>query len=187
MRVIPPAMQALRDDALEVLTAWEPPSPPQTVLRDRYIAHLEAEPGGCWRAGPAVHLTAGVLLLDHARERVLLTLHPKAGKWLQLGGHLEPEDDSLRDAALREATEESGIDGICLSAEPIELHAHELGSRFGHCSEHLDVRYAGRAPAGAEPIRSEESEDLAWWPIDALPEDTDPDLGDLLTAALRSL
>ena len=178
--------QTLRDDALEVLTAWEPPSSAQRALRDRYVSHLETEPDGCWRDGPAVHLTAGVLLLDHARERVLLTLHPKAGKWLQLGGHLEPADRSLRDAALREATEESGIDRISLSADPVELHAHALGSRFGRCAEHLDVRFAGWTPPGAEPVRSEESDDLAWWPVDALPANTDPDLGDLVHAALRA-
>lgn len=187
MSGVPPAVRALRDDAIAVLTAWDAPSSSQARLRDRYVAHLTDEPGGGWRHGPPVHLTAGVLLLDDAGERVLLTLHPKAGKWLQLGGHLEPEDPSLRDAALREATEESGIAGIVLSLEPVELHAHELGSTFGRCAEHLDVRYAGRAPAGADPVRSTESDDLAWWPVDALPARTDPDLGDLVTAARRAL
>lgn len=70
-----------------------------------------------------------------------------------------------------------------VSREPIELHAHELGSGFTRCTEHLDVRYAAWAPDGAEEQISEESDDLAWWPVDALPEASDPDLPHLVAAA----
>lgn len=183
---VPAAMVALRDDARAVLAAWDAPTADQARLRERYVAHLDAEPGACWRDGPPTHLTAGVMLLDHARAHVLLTLHPKAGMWLQLGGHLEPEDATLRAAALREATEESGITGIRLGQNPIELHAHRLGDRFGRCAEHLDVRYVGWAPEGAPAVRSEESDDLEWWPVDDLPEQTDPDLVDLVRIALAA-
>jgi hypothetical protein len=35
------------------------------------------------------------------------------------------------------------------------------------------VRYLLRAPAGARPVISDESDDLRWWPVDALPPDSD--------------
>jgi len=35
------------------------------------------------------------------------------------------------------------------------------------------VRYLVRAPAGAVPVISDESDDLRWWPVDALPEGSD--------------
>ena len=45
--------------------------------------------------------------------------------WLQMGGHCEPEDATLADAALREATEESGIDGLTLlPGGPVRLDRH---------------------------------------------------------------
>ena len=36
--------------------------------------------------------------------------------WLQMGGHCEPGDTTLADAALREAAEESGIAGLTPAA-----------------------------------------------------------------------
>jgi hypothetical protein len=35
------------------------------------------------------------------------------------------------------------------------------------------VRYLVRAPAGAVPVISDESDDLRWWPVGALPPDAD--------------
>jgi len=44
---------------------------------------------------------------------------------------------------------------------------------LGVPTRHLDVRYLVRAPAGATPTISAESDDLRWWPVDALPGDSD--------------
>lgn len=166
-----------------MLSGYAPADGEQQALRERFLRHLRQHPDGMLRDGPPVHLTVGMLLLDAAGERVLLTLHGKAKRWLQLGGHVEPQDEGLRAAAIREAREEGGIAQIEVSPEPVSLHAHTLGDGFGRCTEHLDVRFAGRASVGAEPVRSDESDDLAWWPVADLPDDLEPDL----VATIRSL
>lgn len=117
-------------------------------------------------AGP--HLTASALVVDPTRDLILLCLHGRIGRWVQLGGHCEPGDDTLAAAALREAREESGIDGLVIGPEPIGLDMHPVRCRFGP-SAHYDVRYAVLAPPGAEPVCSAESKDLAWFAPDALP------------------
>ena len=178
----------LHADALRTLTGWAAPDDQQELLRSAYVEHLRTHDDGMLRSCVPTHLTASALVLDHTGEQVLLTLHRKGGFWGQLGGHCEPQDDTLAAAALREATEESGIDGLRLvGAAPVDLDRHVLSSAFGTCGEHLDVRYAVVAPPGAEPVVTEESDDLAWFSISDLPGTAVEDLARLVQRARAAL
>jgi 8-oxo-dGTP pyrophosphatase MutT (NUDIX family) len=164
----------LHADALGVLRAWTPPSPEQEALRLRFVAHLEQHPDGVTRTCRPDHLTASVLVLDAALDRVLLTLHAKAGRWFQFGGHTEADDLTLAGSALREAVEESGLPAADLDLHPVpvRLDAHAVPFCWpGEEIHHLDVMYAAVARDGARHAVSEESLDVAWWPVDALPDD----------------
>ncbi|MGY2062491.1 NUDIX hydrolase, partial [Nocardia gipuzkoensis] len=44
---------------------------------------------------------------------------------------------------------------------------------LGVPTRHLDLLFRVRAPKGAVPVRSSESTDLRWWPVDALPENAE--------------
>ncbi|TDD51457.1 NUDIX hydrolase [Saccharopolyspora elongata] len=168
-------------DALRVLGDWRPADPQQDALRHAFLTLLDARADACLRACEPGHVTASAVLLDAAGENVLLTLHPRVGMWLQLGGHCEPADTSLAGAALREATEESGVDGLVVDPEPAHLDVHPITCSLGKPTRHFDVRFIVRAPEGAEPARSDESLDLRWWPLNALPEGSD--IGPLMAAA----
>lgn len=156
------------------LGALQPADEAQRALKYALLAFLDARPtDACDRSCVPGHLTASALVLDAAGEHVLLTLHPRVGRWIQLGGHCEPGDATLRAAALREATEESGIAGLEIAAEPLHIDVHPVTCSLGVPTRHLDVRYLLRAPAGAVPVISAESDDLRWWPLTALPPDSD--------------
>ncbi|MFF0597485.1 NUDIX hydrolase [Streptomyces antibioticus] len=151
---------SLHDDAVLVLKSHEG----QDELRQSYLDHLDTHPDGMWKSCGDGHVTASALVIDPERGRVLLTLHRKLRMWLQMGGHCEPQDTSLEAAALREATEESGIAGLTLlPGGPVRLDRHAIPAP---CHEHFDVQYAVLAPAGATQTISDESLDLRWFPYD---------------------
>lgn len=183
-------MSDLLADVVATLTAWTPPDDEQSALRENYLAHLAAHPDGIWRQGPPAHLTASCFVFDPAGERTLMTLHRKGSFWVQFGGHLEPGDTTLAGTALREATEESGV-GLRMvggggGPTIVDLNRHALPAAFGRCREHLDVAFVAVADADAVPAVSDESHDVAWWPLDALPENVVRDLPVRLPAAVRT-
>ncbi|KQX69830.1 NUDIX hydrolase [Angustibacter sp. Root456] len=186
-------MSDLLADVVRTLSAWSPPDDAQSALRANYLAHLAAHPNGIWREGPPEHVTASCFVFDPAGERTLMTLHRKGNFWVQFGGHLERGDATLAGAALREGTEESGVAlrlvGGDLAGAPaiVDLNRHALPPAFGRCREHLDVAFAAVADADAVPAVSDESHDVAWWPLDALPDNVVVDLPVRLPAAVRTL
>jgi 8-oxo-dGTP pyrophosphatase MutT (NUDIX family) len=176
---------SLRDDVRSTLLGWTPPDDGQAALRDDYVAFVDEHDDAVLRACVPGHITASTLVLSHDLSQVLLTLHPKVGLWLQMGGHLEEGDASLRDAAAREALEESGIAGLELTASPVRLDRHRVTCHGG--SDHLDVQYAAVASSDAVHVISEESLDLAWFGVDALPDLTDDPLRLLVRASVALL
>jgi 8-oxo-dGTP pyrophosphatase MutT (NUDIX family) len=158
----------LHDDAVDVLQAW----PPDDDLRGVFLDHLGAHTDAMYRECLPGHVTASAVVLDSSGDRVLLTLHGKLNMWLQTGGHCEPGDATVAGAALREATEESGIGGLTLLGDaPVLLDRHWVPCNGG--AWHYDVQYAAVAPPGARAAISDESADLRWFPVDALPESAD--------------
>jgi 8-oxo-dGTP pyrophosphatase MutT (NUDIX family) len=149
---------------------------------EAWLAAL-AHPDGLRRTHRPDHVTASAVVLDPPGAATLLVLHRKVGLWLQPGGHVDDTDPSLAAAALREATEETGVAGLTVDPVPVALDRHPAPCGAEH---HLDVQFLVRAPEQAAPVVSEESLDVRWWPVDDLPEQR-VDLGPLVRAGLAAL
>lgn len=161
---------ALRD----YLSRW----PDEAATAEAFL-DLLADPANSFvRERLEGHFTGSAWLVSSDGLRVLLTHHRKLDRWLQLGGHADGDVDLAR-VALKEAEEESGLDGLRVEAGGIfDLDRHwipERGDVPGHW--HYDARYVVRADTNEDYVVGEESLDLAWREIAPLADDSDESLG----------
>ena len=167
--------------ARKVLTSWDPPDPGQDQLRRRYLDHLDRHHDGWSRSCRGQHLTASTLIISSAGDQVLLTLHRKIGRWLQTGGHIEAGDHDVRGAALREATEESGLAELRIGPLLL-LSRHQVVCGPVTPTFHLDLQFLAVADEVTPAVVSDESDDVRWFACDQLPE-VDESVRQLVAAA----
>ena len=143
--------------------AFAPRDRTQAVHQRRLLDFAARHPDALHRSCLAGHLTASAWVVSHDAARGLVLLHSKIGRWLQPGGHADGEG-ALAGVALREATEETGIDGLEVWTEPVDIDVHLFVNRKRTEPDHLhfDVRFLIRAPQGAAASRNHESEALRW-------------------------
>ncbi|GAA2509508.1 hypothetical protein GCM10010406_52450 [Streptomyces thermolineatus] len=119
-----------------------------------------------------MHVTVGALLVRDGTE-ILLIEHLAYGITLQPGGHLEPTDTTLVDAAVRELAEETGIDPsqvFPVSPAPAYIEYGKVPARPEKNEPehyHLDIGYSFTT-VRAEVGRIQESEvtGASWYPLD---------------------
>ncbi len=181
---IPMALQRLLD---RVVPSDAQEEAALALLRD-YAASL---PEPLSSQQPEAHFTGSALVTDGTR--VALVFHRKLGRWLQPGGHAEPEDaGDLCRTALREAREETGLP-VQLhpgAPEPLDVDVHRIPGRPNAPPHlHLDVRFLAMAD-GAAPLLGDASEvaDLRWFTFEeALRQADDASLRRLLHKAQACL
>jgi 8-oxo-dGTP pyrophosphatase MutT (NUDIX family) len=113
------------------------------------------------------HFTASCYIVDD-ESRLLLHHHRRLDRWLQMGGHVEGDEDPSA-AALREGVEESGLGDLQLTPRGIlDLDVHRIPAGRGEPDhDHFDVRYLARTSRPeAVTIDRGESNDVAWVTLD---------------------
>ena len=142
----------------------------------RILAFVERHDRPFDRRIAAGHLTGSALVVSNTGGAVLLLHHRKLERWLQPGGHADPDEGAGEVVALREAREETGIRDLALhdrAPRPLDVDIHHIPARPGEpAHEHLDLRYLVVAPPDAVVAPAAgESERVRWfgWPeLDAL-------------------
>ena len=126
--------------------------------------HLLVNDNNCFkRTNWNGHFTASAWIVDESRKWILMTHHKQLNIWLQLGGHVE-DNNNLLEVALKEAKEESGINNFNIISEEIfDLDIHKI-PKYDSNPEHLhyDVRFILEADKLKKLSISNESIDLAW-------------------------
>jgi 8-oxo-dGTP pyrophosphatase MutT (NUDIX family) len=147
----PHERQALLDD----LARHEPADEGEARDLGRIRAFVAGHEDPFDRRIPEGHLTGSAIVVEAAGDRVLLLHHRKLDRWLQPGGHADPGETTGETVALREAREETGIDGLALHPDaprPLDVDVHDIPARDREpAHQHLDLRYLVVAPPEARP------------------------------------
>ena len=116
-----------------------------------------------------LHLPAVTAVVRHPeRAELLLVRRADNGAWTPITGILDPGEEPAV-AAAREALEETGtvirVDRLAsTSAHPETVHVN------GDRASYLDLTFACTWVEGEPHVADDESIDVRWWPVDALPE-----------------
>jgi 8-oxo-dGTP pyrophosphatase MutT (NUDIX family) len=176
-------------DLLESLAGHLPADVEEAAELETIRGFVERHANPFDRAIAEGHLTGSAIVVSADGACVLLLHHRKLERWLQPGGHADPGESSGEVVALREAREETGIQGLRLHASaprPLDVGVHPIPARPGEPEhQHLDLRYLAVAPRGAAPSpRAAEARAAHWFTWEeAAGFDLDPGLRRALAKA----
>ena len=122
------------------------------------------------------HLTSSAFVVNADASKVLMAHHNLYKVWAWLGGHTDGDPDLLA-VALREATEESGVQNVrplsteIASLDILPVWGHVKRGKYVASHQHLNVTYLLVADEN-DPltVREEENSGVAWLPTDRLLE-----------------
>jgi 8-oxo-dGTP pyrophosphatase MutT (NUDIX family) len=156
-----------RADLVALLEAHEPADADERsdLASMRRLARTLAQPFSAEE--PEAHFTASALVVDPDLARVCLVHHRKLDRWLQPGGHIEPDDESVLAAAEREVVEETALSVHPLQDGLLDVDVHEYPERDGRQAHlHLDCRFLLVADDADSLRSSAESTDVQWFTLD---------------------
>ncbi|MDR0580731.1 MAG: NUDIX hydrolase [Holosporaceae bacterium] len=156
-----------RKNLRKKLEKYHPTDEREVADKAKMLEFLDSHEDCFERALSIGHFTGSCWIVNYDGTKFLLTLHKKAGRWLQLGGHADGDPDLVR-VSIKEAHEESGLRHIeLLSEEIFDIGVHLTAEYKGIPPHyHYDVRFLMRASNLHEDIKiSAESDDLRWFDV----------------------
>ncbi len=146
------------------------PTPEEVSFRDQMLA-LASDADDPFSRNHFVpgHFTASGFVVSPDGDALLLVHHRRLERWLQPGGHIDPEDRDPIVAAAREVREETAV----TLAEPLptdlfDIDVHAIPAAHGEPAHaHFDLRFVFHAET-EDFEADDEVMAAAWVPIDEI-------------------
>lgn len=125
-----------------------------------------------WLPGCTAVVLRDAAAQDPGRLEVLLTLRSDLHIWAPVAGMVEPGEEP-HETAVREALEETGVH-VAVEALVATGVTDPITYPNGDRCVFLDHTFRCRWLGGEAQVGDDESLDVRWWPVDALPDDLRP-------------
>jgi 8-oxo-dGTP pyrophosphatase MutT (NUDIX family) len=152
----------------------------ETDAKARILESLVNLPRPFDEEADLVHVTGSAVVVG--RRGTVLHLHKRLHRWMQPGGHIDP-DEAPWEAALRESQEETGLVLRHPDVGERLIHVDVHDAARGHT--HLDLRYLLLAPDEDPHPPPGESPEARWYGWDEALALADPALVGALRVARR--
>jgi 8-oxo-dGTP pyrophosphatase MutT (NUDIX family) len=159
-----------KNNLLTLLQNYEPFFEKEKIFKKEMIHFIENNKDFCTKNNTKGHITGSAWVIDNTQKNALLIHHKKLNKWLQMGGHIENQDITIFDTALREAKEESGITNFIIKEEIFDIDIHTIPQK-NEVPEHLhyDIRILLICnETNFEHLQKEEINAIQWFSIEDL-------------------
>ncbi|GAA4793514.1 MULTISPECIES: NUDIX domain-containing protein [Streptomyces] len=103
------------------------------------------------------------------RGRVLLGRRADNGRWSVIGGICEPGEEPAATAE-REVMEETAVRCVADRVVLVQALPRPVTYPNGDRCQYMDITLRCRAVGGRARVNDEESLEVGWFPVDALPE-----------------
>lgn len=156
----------------QALAAYRPWDRAEAAMHRSLLDFVDNHGDCLWRTQLLGHVTASAWVVDSDTASVLLIHHRKLDRWLQPGGHVDGDADTLA-AAQREVAEETGLQTLPWVPEIFDVDVHLIPARHSEPAHyHYDVRHLLRPVAGGKIAHNHEVKAAEWVQLSAVQERT---------------
>ena len=164
---LPTDRESIRADLLSLLSTFQTNVTEEQKDIEEMKIFLRAHTEFLGKTNPAGHVTGSAVVINTTHQSVLLLHHKKLQRWLQPGGHTDPDEHPMA-TALRETQEETGLQTLSFLPSPDPSHlltidSHWIPERPRNARHiHMDFRYLLQASSDTMQL-SQESTDGRWF------------------------
>lgn len=156
---------------IEELQAYVPKTQQELTDRETIFTYIKAFPDTILgRENIFAHMTGASMIFNATADKVLMIYHNIYRSWSWTGGHADGEKDMLQ-VALREAREETGIQGLKVlgglaSVDVLPVWGHVKRGKYVSSHQHLNFSYLFVADESETlHIKEDENSAVGWIPI----------------------